>query len=435
MALGMDVPFFLGAGRALATGRGERCRRCRRTALALVLVNPRFPLATRRCTVGSTPALYADGGRRATGGRRRSGAQRRTRWRRPSDERARAAPRPACPADRQIKAALLGAGALGALMSGSGPTVFGIARVRWSRRGRSGTRVSAGRGALGGPDAARGGDPMRRPAGPADPAEVDLDELGRGQAVRRGTLDPVFGGSNPPAPTTSAGGSGEGGAMPYELKLFSGNANRPLAEEIAQYLRVPLGDARGLALLRRRGLRPDQRERARRGRLRRPAHLPAGERNLMELLVMLDALQARVRRAAITAVLPYYGYAPPGPQGAAARADLGQAGGRPDHRRGRRAACSRSTCTPGRSRASSTSRWTTSSPRPVMIDYLGEEGPAGPGRRLARRRRRGARAGHRQAAQRAAWPSSTSAATAPTSPCSCTSSATSRTRTSSSSTT
>ena len=27
--------------------------------------------------------------------------------------------------------------------------------------------------------------------------------LGRGQAVRRGTLDPVFGGSNPPAPTTS----------------------------------------------------------------------------------------------------------------------------------------------------------------------------------------------------------------------------------------
>src|SRR6187549_3780650 len=26
-------------------------------------------------------------------------------------------------------------------------------------------------------------------------------QVGRGQAVRRGTLDPVFGGSNPPAPT------------------------------------------------------------------------------------------------------------------------------------------------------------------------------------------------------------------------------------------
>ena len=29
----------------------------------------------------------------------------------------------------------------------------------------------------------------------------------------------------------------------YDLKLFSGNANRPLAEEIAQYLHLPLGDA------------------------------------------------------------------------------------------------------------------------------------------------------------------------------------------------
>ena len=31
--------------------------------------------------------------------------------------------------------------------------------------------------------------------------------------------------------------------MGYELKLFSGNANRPLAEEIAQLLRMRLGDA------------------------------------------------------------------------------------------------------------------------------------------------------------------------------------------------
>ena len=29
----------------------------------------------------------------------------------------------------------------------------------------------------------------------------------------------------------------------YELKLFSGNANRPLAEEIAKTLQLPLGDA------------------------------------------------------------------------------------------------------------------------------------------------------------------------------------------------
>ena len=31
--------------------------------------------------------------------------------------------------------------------------------------------------------------------------------------------------------------------MSYELKLFSGNANHPLAEEIAQYLRLPVSDA------------------------------------------------------------------------------------------------------------------------------------------------------------------------------------------------
>jgi len=31
--------------------------------------------------------------------------------------------------------------------------------------------------------------------------------------------------------------------MAYELKLFTGSANRPLAEEIAQYLHVPVSDA------------------------------------------------------------------------------------------------------------------------------------------------------------------------------------------------
>ena len=31
--------------------------------------------------------------------------------------------------------------------------------------------------------------------------------------------------------------------MAYELKLLTGTANRPLAEEIGQYLRLPLADA------------------------------------------------------------------------------------------------------------------------------------------------------------------------------------------------
>ena len=54
--LGMDVPFFLGTGRAVARGRGERL-----TTLpggggyALVLVNPRVPLSTRE-VYGRVPA-------------------------------------------------------------------------------------------------------------------------------------------------------------------------------------------------------------------------------------------------------------------------------------------------------------------------------------------------------------------------------------------
>src|SRR5262245_10976140 len=48
----------------------------------------------------------------------------------------------------------------------------------------------------------REGDAGRRPLRRrAIPPAQRVHVLGRGQAVRRGTLDPVFGGSNPPAPT------------------------------------------------------------------------------------------------------------------------------------------------------------------------------------------------------------------------------------------
>src|SRR5438552_17252394 len=67
--------------------------------------------------------------------------------------------------------------------------------------------------------------------------------LGRGEVARRGTLDPVFGGSNPPAPTTPRQRGGVTDHMPYELKLFTGNAHRPLAEEIAASLGIPVGQA------------------------------------------------------------------------------------------------------------------------------------------------------------------------------------------------
>ena len=96
--------------------------------------------------------------------------------------------------------------------------------------------------------------------------------------------------------------------MTKELKLFSGNAHRTLADEIAQYLKIPLGEAdvtrfsdgevfvqiidnvRGADVF-----------------VMQPTCPPVND-NLMELLVMIDAFK-RASAERITAVLPYYGYA------------------------------------------------------------------------------------------------------------------------------
>jgi ribose-phosphate pyrophosphokinase len=96
--------------------------------------------------------------------------------------------------------------------------------------------------------------------------------------------------------------------MTYELKLFTGNAHRGLAEEIAQYLRLPLGDAEvsrfsdGEIFV-----QVNENVRGTDVFVIQPTCPPVND-NLMELLVMIDALKrASARR--ITAVLPYYGYA------------------------------------------------------------------------------------------------------------------------------
>jgi ribose-phosphate pyrophosphokinase len=93
-----------------------------------------------------------------------------------------------------------------------------------------------------------------------------------------------------------------------KLKVFSGRANIPLAEKIAQSLGDPLGK---LTLQNfpdgETWCRIDEDVRGRDVFVVQPTCPPVNE-NLMELLVILDSFK-RASAARITAVLPYYGYA------------------------------------------------------------------------------------------------------------------------------
>ena len=96
--------------------------------------------------------------------------------------------------------------------------------------------------------------------------------------------------------------------MANELKIFSGNSNRPLAEEICQFLEIPLGKAivttfsDGEILI-----RIEENVRGMDVFLIQSCADPVN-RNIMELLILLDAMKRSSARR-ITAVLPYYGYA------------------------------------------------------------------------------------------------------------------------------
>lgn len=96
-------------------------------------------------------------------------------------------------------------------------------------------------------------------------------------------------------------------ATARELKIFTGNANPALAQELCRKMGIPLGNAlvgcfsdgeinvqivdnvRGMDVF-----------------VVQPTSSP-GNRHLMELLIMIDALK-RASATRITAVLPYYGY-------------------------------------------------------------------------------------------------------------------------------
>ncbi len=177
VALGMDVPFFLGRSPALAWGRGEEIRPVRASQdLSIVLANPGFPLSTREVYARLEPADYGDGRQvEALVAALRRGAEAVAASVTNGLERAAAR---LWPGLAEVKAALREAGCLTALMSGSGPTVVGIApshraalRIRdrlaarpwrlWVTRTVTGAPLTIRRGG-----AARGrGDRGRRGAG------------------------------------------------------------------------------------------------------------------------------------------------------------------------------------------------------------------------------------------------------------------------------
>ena len=95
---------------------------------------------------------------------------------------------------------------------------------------------------------------------------------------------------------------------PDDLRILSGNANPDLARAIAGHLRVPLSEMEvGRFADGEIWVRIEESVRGADVFLVQPTCPPSAE-NIMELLVILDALKrASARR--VTAVIPYYGYA------------------------------------------------------------------------------------------------------------------------------
>jgi ribose-phosphate pyrophosphokinase len=93
-----------------------------------------------------------------------------------------------------------------------------------------------------------------------------------------------------------------------DLKIFSGNANRPLAEKICNHLGIPLGQAT-LGRFSDGEISVEFQENVR-GKdvyIIQPLAMPCNE-NLMELLIMMDALK-RASARCVTAVVTYFAYA------------------------------------------------------------------------------------------------------------------------------
>ena len=93
-----------------------------------------------------------------------------------------------------------------------------------------------------------------------------------------------------------------------DMKIFAGNSNPPLAQEISQYLKIPLGRA-VVETFSDGESKVEIKENVRGADVFVIQSTSApGNNNLMELLLMLDAFK-RASAKRITAVMPYYGYA------------------------------------------------------------------------------------------------------------------------------
>lgn len=122
-SIGSDVPFFMLRSSALATGRGEVLKRVRLPAYTYVLVNPGFHVSTAWAysnldltkKAEDNILMYSE---------ESLDSERNIRNFLHNDLEAVTAEK--YPEISAIKGSLIEAGALGALMSGSGPTVFGV---------------------------------------------------------------------------------------------------------------------------------------------------------------------------------------------------------------------------------------------------------------------------------------------------------------------
>ena len=130
--------------------------------------------------------------------------------------------------------------------------------------------------------------------------------LGGSQAGKAPDFGSGSEGSIPSRPTR--GDEGGPRSVKGEIKLFTGNSNRPLAEAISVHLGVPLGGAE-IGRFSDGEVQVEITENVRGGDVFviQSTSMPTND-NLMELLLMLDAFK-RASAKRITAVIPYYGYA------------------------------------------------------------------------------------------------------------------------------